>query len=173
MNGNGEWHLTRRFLFSGGAEHRSYRFDPTANGGSYTTTATLNRNNLTDTLTLRYKLTSMTTAEATGQIIQDEFQLAAPKLDTTHSYRYMGGLEFGEGPPQRPLPRRRARLPGLERRQPPELHRPDARRPAGLTHPDATAPRRHNPARRVRPWSPCRRPRARPEHLRPLLARGR
>ncbi|HSD29201.1 MAG TPA: outer membrane beta-barrel protein [Vicinamibacteria bacterium] len=96
VNGGGEWRLTRRFLFSGGAEHRSYRFDPTAGGGSYTTAATLNRNNLTGTLALRYKLTSMTTAVATAQLIEDKFQLSAPGLDTTRSYRYMGGLEFGQ-----------------------------------------------------------------------------
>jgi hypothetical protein len=94
-NGGAEWRLTRRFLLSGGAEYRTFRFDPTAGGGSFATAATLNRNNLTGTGALRYKLTSMTTAVATAQLIQDEFQVGVPGLDTTRSYRYLAGLEFG------------------------------------------------------------------------------
>jgi Putative beta-barrel porin 2 len=96
VNGGAEWRLTRRFVASGGAEHHEYRYDPTAGGSAATTAATLNRNNLTGTVALRYKLTSMTTAVATADVIQDQFQLAAPGLDTTRSYRYMGGLEFGK-----------------------------------------------------------------------------
>jgi hypothetical protein len=38
----------------------------------------------------------MTTAVATGDLIEDQFQLSTPGLDTTRSYRYMAGLEFGE-----------------------------------------------------------------------------
>ena len=38
----------------------------------------------------------MTTAIATGDVIEDEFQLSAPGLDTTRSYRYMAGVELGE-----------------------------------------------------------------------------
>ena len=96
VNGGLEWRLTRRFVVSGGAEHREYRFDPSAGLAQSTTAATLNRNNLTGTVALRYKLTSMTTAVATADIIEDQFQLAAPGLDTTRSYRYLGGLEFGK-----------------------------------------------------------------------------
>ena len=96
VNGGAEWRLTRRFLVSGGAEHREYRFDPTAGRNAYSTAATLNRNNLTGTLALRYKLTSMTTAVGTAQVIEDKFQLSAPGLDTTRSYRYLAGLEFGK-----------------------------------------------------------------------------
>jgi putative beta-barrel porin BBP2 len=96
VNGGLEWRVTRRFVFSGGAEHHEYRYDPTAGGNASTTAATLNRNNLTGTLAFRYKLTSMTTAVATADVIQDQFQLAAPGLDTTRSYRYLGGLEFGK-----------------------------------------------------------------------------
>ncbi len=96
VNGGGEWRLTRRFLVSGGAEHREFRYDPTAGGGGSTAAATLNRNNLTGTLALRYKLTSMTTAVATAQVLEDKFQLSAPGLDTTRSFRYLGGLEFGK-----------------------------------------------------------------------------
>jgi hypothetical protein len=96
VNGGGEWRLTRRFVISGGAEHRSYRYDPTAQTGDLTAAATLDRNNLTGTVAVRYKLTSMTTAIATGQVLEDQFRLSAPGLDTTRSYRYMGGLEFGE-----------------------------------------------------------------------------
>jgi hypothetical protein len=96
VNGGGEWRLTRRFVISGGAEHRTYRYDPTAQTGDLTAAATLDRNNLTGTVAVRYKLTSMTTAIATGQVLEDQFRLSAPGLDTTRSYRYMGGLEFGE-----------------------------------------------------------------------------
>ena len=96
-NGGGEWRATRRFIVSGGAEHRTYRYDPTARtGGSLSAAASLNRNTITGTLALRYKLTSMTTAVATGEVLEDQFQLSAPGLDTTRSYRYMAGLEFGE-----------------------------------------------------------------------------
>jgi len=96
VNGGAEWRLTRRFLVSGGAEHHEYRFDPSAGLGAFTTAVTLNRNNLTGTLALRYKLTSMTTAVATADVIEDQFQLSGPGLDTTRSYRYLGGLEFGK-----------------------------------------------------------------------------
>ena len=98
VNGGAEWRLSRRFVASGGAEQRSYRYDPSVGGlgGSLRTAATLNRNNITGTLAARFKLTSMTTAIATGDVIEDEFQLAAPGLSTTRSYRYMAGVELGE-----------------------------------------------------------------------------
>jgi hypothetical protein len=96
VNGGGEWRLTRRFVVSGGAEHRSYRYDPTVTTGTLSAAATLDRNTLTGTVALRYKLTSMTTAVAVGDVIEDQFRLSAPGLDTTRSYRYMGGFEFGE-----------------------------------------------------------------------------
>ncbi len=95
-NGGVEWRLTRRFLVSGGAERRSYRFDPSVRTGSLSAAASLDRNNLTGTAGLRYKLTSMTTAVATGELLEDEFRLSAPGLGTTRSYRYLAGLEFGE-----------------------------------------------------------------------------
>jgi hypothetical protein len=98
VNGGAEWRLARRFLVSGGAEYRSYRYDPTArtSSGNPFAAASLNRNNLTGTLAARYKLTSMTTAIATGDVIEDEFQLSAPGLSKTRSYRYMAGVELGE-----------------------------------------------------------------------------
>ncbi|HSD66842.1 MAG TPA: outer membrane beta-barrel protein [Vicinamibacteria bacterium] len=97
VNGGGEWRLTRRFLVSGGAEHRTYRYDPTARtGGSLGAAVRLDRNTTTGTLAFRYKLTSMTTALATGEVLEDQFRLSAPGLDTTRSYRYLAGLEFGE-----------------------------------------------------------------------------
>jgi hypothetical protein len=97
VNGGAEWRLTRRFVVSGGAEQRTFRYDPTVRtGGSLGAAASLNRNTLTGTVALRYKLTSMTTAVATGDLIEDQFQLSYPGLDTTRSYRYMAGLEFGE-----------------------------------------------------------------------------
>ena len=98
VNGGAEWRLSRRFVASGGAEQRSYRYDPSVGGlgGSLRTAATLNRNNVTGTLAARFKLTSMTTAIATGDVIDDQFQLSAPGLDTTRSYRYMAGVELGE-----------------------------------------------------------------------------
>jgi hypothetical protein len=95
VNGGLEWRLTRRFVVSGGAEHREYRFDPSAGLSAGTTAATLDRNNLTGTLAFRYKLTSMTTAVASADVIEDRFQLAAAGLDTTRSYRYLGGVELG------------------------------------------------------------------------------
>jgi hypothetical protein len=98
VNGGAEWRLTRRFLVSGGVERRSYRYDPSAHSasGNLSAAASLNRDNTTGTAALRYKLTSMTTAVATGELLQDEFQLSAPGLSTTRSYRYLAGLEFGE-----------------------------------------------------------------------------
>jgi hypothetical protein len=98
LNGGVEWRLTRRFLVSGGAERRSYRFDPSARtaSGNLSAATRLDRNNVTGTAALRYKLTSMTTAVATGELLEDEFRLSAPGLATTRSYRYLAGLEFGE-----------------------------------------------------------------------------
>ncbi|HYN05048.1 MAG TPA: outer membrane beta-barrel protein [Vicinamibacteria bacterium] len=95
--GGAEWRLSRRFVASGGAEQRSYRYDPSVfEGGNLRTAATLNRNNITGTLAVRYAVTSMTTAIATGDVIEDEFQVSAPGLNTTRSYRYMAGVELGE-----------------------------------------------------------------------------
>jgi len=37
----------------------------------------------------------MTTAVGSAEVIEDQFRLAVPGLDTTRSYRYLGGLEFG------------------------------------------------------------------------------
>ena len=98
VNGGAEWRISRRIVASGGAERHSYRYDPSARepGGSLRTAATLNRNNLTGTLALHYALTSMTTAVATADVIEDEFQVSAPGLNTTRSYRYMAGVELGE-----------------------------------------------------------------------------
>jgi hypothetical protein len=98
VNGGAEWRLTRRFLVSGGAERRDYRYDPSArtSSGNPFAAASLNRNNLTGTLALRYKLTSMTTLITTGDVIEDEFQLSAPGLGKTRSYRFLGGVELGE-----------------------------------------------------------------------------
>jgi len=98
VNGGAEWRISRRFAASGGAEQRSYLYDQSAGtqGAGLRTAATLNRNNLTGTLGLRYAFTSMTTAIATGDVIEDEFQLSAPGLGTTRSYRFLAGVEFGE-----------------------------------------------------------------------------
>jgi hypothetical protein len=96
VNGGLEWRLTRRLVLSGGAEHHEYRFDPSAGINERTTAATLDRNSLIGTAAMRYKLTSMTTAVASADVIEDQFRLAAPGLDTTRSYRYLGGLEFGK-----------------------------------------------------------------------------
>ncbi len=98
VNGWAEWRLTRRFLVSGGAEHRGYRFDPSARtaSGNLGAAASLDRNNLTGTVALRYKLSSMTTAVATGEVLEDQFRPSASGLGTTRSYRTLAGLEFGE-----------------------------------------------------------------------------
>ncbi len=82
-NGGAEWRITRRFLLSGGAEYRTFRYDPSArtSSGNPFAAASLNRNNTTGTVAARYKLTSMTTAIATGDVIEDEFQLSAPGLE--------------------------------------------------------------------------------------------
>ena len=98
VNGGLELRLTRRFLVSGGAEQHSYRFDPSARtaSGNLNAAASLDRNNVTGTMAFRYTLTSMTTAIATGELLQDEFRLSVPGLATTRSYRYRAGLEFGE-----------------------------------------------------------------------------
>jgi hypothetical protein len=98
VNAGAEWRISRRFVASGGAEQRSYRYDPGVGdaGGSLRAAATLNRNNLTGTLALHYALTSMTTAVGTADVIEDEFQISAPGLNTTRSYRYMAGVELGK-----------------------------------------------------------------------------
>ena len=97
-NAGAEWRISRRFLLSGGAEYRTFRYDPSTrtSSGNPFVAASLNRNNTTGTVAARYKLTSMTTAIVTGDVIEDEFQLSAPGLSTTRSYRYMGGVELGE-----------------------------------------------------------------------------
>jgi hypothetical protein len=38
----------------------------------------------------------MTVAVASADVIEDEFAVAAPGLGTTRSFRYLGGLQFGE-----------------------------------------------------------------------------
>jgi hypothetical protein len=93
-----EWRLTRRWSFAGGGEARSYRYDsnPLTAGGDALTAASLNRNNRTGQLEARYGLTTLTTAVASAELIEDEFAASRPSLSTTRSYRYLGGFEFGE-----------------------------------------------------------------------------
>jgi hypothetical protein len=96
--GGAEWRITRRLSLSGGAEGRSFRYDGRTStaGGNPFTAASLNRNSLAGRAEARYRLTSMTTAVASGEVIEDEFAVAAPSLGKTRSFRYLGGLEFGE-----------------------------------------------------------------------------
>jgi hypothetical protein len=93
-----EWRISRRFMLSGGADRRSFRYDSSSrtSGGSPTTAAALNRNSLTGRLETRYRLTSMTTAVASADVIEDEFAVSGPGVRKTRSFRYLGGLEFGE-----------------------------------------------------------------------------
>jgi hypothetical protein len=98
-NVGAEWRVSRRFVVSGGAEERSYRYDPsvgTLGSGSLRTAAALDRNNTTGTMALQYTLTSMTKLVATEDVIQDEFAISAPGLSTTRSYRTLAGVELGE-----------------------------------------------------------------------------
>jgi hypothetical protein len=85
-------------MLSGGADRRSFRYDSSSrtSGGSPTTAAALNRNSLTGRLETRYRLTSMTTAVASADVIEDEFAVSGPGVRKTRSFRYLGGLEFGE-----------------------------------------------------------------------------
>jgi hypothetical protein len=96
--GGAEWRLTRRFSFSGGAQARTSRYDGrnTTAGGNTLTAASLNRNSLTGRVETRYRLTSMTVAVASADVIEDEFAVSSPGLRKTRSFRYLGGLEFGE-----------------------------------------------------------------------------
>ena len=96
--GGAEWRLTRRLSLSGGAQMASYRYDgrATTAGGSFATAGSLNRNSLTGHTEARYRLTSMTVAVATADVIEDEFALSSPGLRKTRSYRYLAGFEFGE-----------------------------------------------------------------------------
>jgi Putative beta-barrel porin 2 len=98
VNAGAEWRLTRRFLLSGGAEQRNFRVDPSTRTAkdNLGAAASLDRNSLTGTVALRYKLTSMTTLLATGDVIEDEFVLSSPGLQTTRSFRYLGGVELGD-----------------------------------------------------------------------------
>ena len=92
---------------------------------------------------LRYTLTSMTTAVATGDVIEDEFQLSAPGLNTTRSYRYMAGVELGEKAfvTGRFLAGMRD-FPAEQQRQPAELPRPRLHGPARPAALQPPAPRR-------------------------------
>jgi hypothetical protein len=94
--GGADWRLTRFFSLSGGAEWRSSKYDPTRATGDPLTAASLNRNSTSARLEGRYRLTSMTTALASAEVIEDEFVVAQPSVAKTRSYRYLGGFELGE-----------------------------------------------------------------------------
>jgi hypothetical protein len=92
--GGAEWRLTRKLSLSGGAEGRTYRYDSSSRtaSGNLQAAASLNRNSLTGRVDLHYRLTSMTTAVASAEVIEDEFQVSAPGLSTTRSFRYLAGV---------------------------------------------------------------------------------
>jgi len=95
--GGAQWRLTRRWSLSGGAERRSHRYDGRLGtaGGDPLTARSLNRDTTTGTAIGRYALTTLTTAVAQAELIEDQFAVSVPGSGTTRSYRYLGGLEFG------------------------------------------------------------------------------
>jgi hypothetical protein len=96
VSGGAEWRLTTRLRLSGGAQSREFRYDPfdEASGPSFGTAASLDRKTLTAVAALRYKLTSMTTAVGTAEMIEDDFRVSGD-FGKTRSYRYLAGFEFG------------------------------------------------------------------------------
>lgn len=93
-----DWRLTRKLSLSGGAEMRTYRYDPSRRTATYIvgTADRLNRDSLAGQLAARWRLTGRTTAVASADVIEDEFSASLSALRTTRSYRYLGGFEFGE-----------------------------------------------------------------------------
>ncbi len=98
VNAGAEWRLTTRFRLSGGAERRDLRYDPSRRtaGGNLLAAPSLDRNTLGAVLAARYKLTSMTTAVGTAEMIEDEYRVSTPGLSQTRSFRYLAGVELGE-----------------------------------------------------------------------------
>src|SRR6266536_2064079 len=91
-----QWRLSSRAFLSGRIEERRYRYDPDRrlSSGSLSA-ATLDRDTVTTALTLRYRVTSMTTAVARTEVLDDAFILALPRTGTTRSFRYLAGAELG------------------------------------------------------------------------------
>jgi hypothetical protein len=97
VSGGAEWRPTASLSLSGGAESRSYRYDPAVGTGDGPTPATVfDRDSLTGRLQLRYRLTALTTLVGSGDLLRDEYLHAPAGLATTRSYRYLAGFEFGE-----------------------------------------------------------------------------
>jgi hypothetical protein len=91
-----QWRFSSRAFLSGRIEQRRYSYDPDRRLSSAgVAAATLDRDALTTGLALRYRLTSMTTAVARTEVLDDAFTLALPRSGTTRSFRYLAGVELG------------------------------------------------------------------------------
>jgi hypothetical protein len=92
-----EWRPTASLSISGGAETRSYRYDPAVEGAAGLPPATVfDRDGLAGRLQLRYRLTSLTTLVGSADSLKDEYRHAPAGLSTTRSFRYLAGFELGE-----------------------------------------------------------------------------
>jgi hypothetical protein len=91
-----QWRFSSRAFLSGRIEQRRYRYDPDRRLSSAgLAAATLDRDAITTGLALRYRLTSMTTAVARTEVLDDAFTLALPRSGTTRSFRHLAGVELG------------------------------------------------------------------------------
>ncbi len=83
-----------------GVDRREYRWNPTpqqaVNGAGEFVKAQLDRDSTDWKGGLRYRLTTLTELVGSVEKIDDTFLYAVPGLETTTSYRYLAGLEFGE-----------------------------------------------------------------------------
>jgi hypothetical protein len=96
-NGGVQLRLTTLIGVDFAAEGRRFRYDPQNDDpGGERIKITLDRDTLSYQGRFRYKVTPLTTALVSAEVIEDTFVYGDPATATTTSYRYLAGFEFGE-----------------------------------------------------------------------------
>jgi hypothetical protein len=91
------WHLTRRLSLTGRASGELVTFAPGTFRLGGDVKEAMDRNTLTASSQLRHALTPRTTLVVSADVLEDRFISQAPPLpNVRRSYRYLGGLEFGD-----------------------------------------------------------------------------
>ncbi len=94
VNGGARLRLSSTVSAEGGLEKRQYRWYPT-DDQSPTIREELDRDATDWKGGLRWKVTPLTTIVGSVERIEDRFLYSLPGQETTLSYRYLGGFEFG------------------------------------------------------------------------------
>jgi len=87
--------ITNQLNIEFGVEDRKYRWGESVTSGGQVASQ-LDRDTTTYEGAARVRLSALTDLVASAERIEDTFLVATPGLETTTSYRYLAGFEFGE-----------------------------------------------------------------------------